>query len=694
MSGLLGKAFRAIILTQLVLGSLVCAQEIPTPDSLFSDEVAAHAKADDQVEGKDEAKQDPICEAKHDPHQTTEPSETQTDSGAKPEHSSEDDTSKKSARSKAEPSDTPQQANKPPANSTDKASAKKQLRQLSLGGMYVDYMEPLSFDPSSLLLGGTPAKQKSFVRLLDYLDELSKEAAVSHILFDLSDANIILNSAQLDELVRRMEAVKQNGKRLIAWLENADNTHLAIAAQCDDIILTDFGGLDMPSAALETTFYRDAMDLIGVKASVVRAGDFKGAVEPYLNSQMSDHLRDHYIKMLESINSARVSRIAKGRGLTTAAVRELQKKRMLLPAEALAAGLVTKLAPYGSMKKTVQEMVGDDVQWTTPKAKAKKEMSFFELMGKIMGGAEEATVKLKDDTIVVMHLSGPIEDGKEPSSGSIVSGPTVKAINELTKDDKVKGVVVRINSPGGSATASEAIRQALAELASKKPLVYSMGDVAASGGYWVTCIGQQIYAERGTITGSIGVFSMKISLGTLMKRIGVHVESVAIDPAASMDAMDRAWTDDEIGNYQRFIDDVYQRFLALASESRKIPIDKLKTLAGGRVWSGEQAKAAGLIDEIGGIRDCIGVIAKRAGVEKYKVVHRPEPVSSMGLFSLFEEADEDDIGVSAVEQHITTNLNKLGLKLDGLRTILRAAVKQPGARPTVWALTPGELQVR
>ena len=187
---------------------------------------------------------------------------------------------------------------------------------------------------------------------------------------------------------------------------------------------------------------------------------------------------------------------------------------------------------------------------------------------------------------------------------------------------------------------------------------------------------------------------MKLSLGTLLKRVGVHVESVTIDSAAAMDGMDRAWSDEEIESYQRVIDEIYQRFLALASDSRKIPVEKLRTLAGGRVWSGEQAKAAGLIDELGGVHDCITAIAKKADLVKYKVVHRPDPPSTMGLLAMFEEADENQLKSTAVEQQLLASLNKLGLRLDGLRTILRAATKQHDALPTVWALTPGELHVR
>lgn len=593
----------------------------------------------------------------------------------------------------------PEKKSDKPKTIKEKAPPRKQLRAIALSGSYDDFMQPPSLDPTALLLGGGVGKSKSFFRLCDYLQEMGAEENLSHVLFDLSDAAIGMNSAQLDELSRRLEKLKAKGKKTIAWLENASNVHLAIASCCDEIIMADFGGVDMPSSSLETMFYREAMDLVGVKASVVRAGDFKGAVEPYTNPVMSEHLKSHYVAMLDSINAAQVSRIAKGRGLTTATIRDLQRKRMLLPAEALAAGLVTKLAPYGSMKSTIQDSIGKEIEWTTPKAKPKRELSLFEIMSKAMAGPKEIA-RTKDDSIAVLHLSGAIVDGKESSPGEIVAGPMVKTIDELVQDERIKGVVVRVNSPGGSATASEAIRQALEELARKKPVVFSMGEVAASGGYWVTCIGQPIYAERATITGSIGVFSLKLSLGSLLRRVGVHVESVLLDESAASNAIDRAWSESEVANMQRFIDDVYDRFIKLASKSRNIPSEKIKTLAGGRVWSGEQAKTHGLIDEIGGVDDCIAAVAKKANVEKYKVIHRPDSPSGFDLFRLLDESANNDIAadhagvLKTLEQNLLGVLAHRGFRPDTTRALLKSAFKTSPGRPEIWALMPQELRVR
>ena len=626
------------------------------------------------------------------PASDTEPSSAPQASQSDPEPTSEKTATEKTVVDNQESTKRPARKVTP----REPIVTQKQLRQITLSGEYVDLATSSNIDPTSLLLGGMPGKTKSFYKLCDLIDEIAEDDSIQFVLFNLSDGNLVMNSAQQDELSRRLAKCKSKGKKLIAWLQDASNVHLSIASQCDEIFMSDLGSVDMPSQAMNTMFYRDAMDLIGVKASVVRAGDFKGAVEPYMNPVMSEGLRSHYIDMLESLNSSRISRISKGRGLTTASVRELQRKRILSANEALAAGLVTRIAPLGTMEKSVKDFVGSEISWSKPKPKAKNEISLFDVLR--MSSSKGSKTKLKTDSIAVLHLQGAIVDGKSNSAGEIVSEPTAKVIQDLASNDKVKAVVVRINSPGGSATASEIIRQELSQLASKKPVIFSMGEMAASGGYWITCIGKPIYAERSTITGSIGVFTMKMSFGSLFRRVGVHVESVALDPAAEQDSMARPWTEDDVAGVQKFIDQIYDRFLSIANESRKIPIEKLKDLAGGRVWSGEQAKANGLVDELGGLDDSLVAVAKVASLDKYDVVHYPEESDSFNLFSLLNDSDEEEIKIPALqinwESQLINQFEALGLKLDNFKTLLKGTLQSTQSRPQVWALLPMEMKVK
>lgn len=644
----------------------------------------AQEKAAEPVKQEPAAEVKPAQESGEKKAEEAKPAETKS-SEAKPAEAAPE---KKGEESKAaEKKDNAEKKETPPP-------PKNQVQVITLSGTYVDLMGATAFDPTSLLTGAGPGKRKSFYKLCDYLDELGRSEKVTHVVFDLSDSSIDFNLAQLDELTRRLHQLKKSGKKMSAWLENASSTHLAIAASCDFVALADFGGIDMPSMSMQSIFYRDAMDLVGVKASVVRAGNFKGAVEPYVNSVMSEHLRDHYLEMLKSMNEAQVSIVAKGRGLTTEKVRELQAKRVILPSEAMKAGLVDKLAPYGSMKETMNGWIKEPAGWIETTAKPKKEMSVFELMGKLMSGPDETSSRTKDNTIAVMHLSGAIEDGKKASPGSIVSGPTVKAIEEIIKDDKIKAVVVRINSPGGSATASEAIRRALVQLKNKKPTIISMGDMAASGGYWVSCIGVPVYAERGTLTGSIGVFSMKLSFGSLIKRIGLHFENISLDESANAFSPDRTWTEEDEKALQGTIDEVYTKFLALVSDSRGIKVEKLEDLAGGRVWSGTQAKRVGLVDEIGGLDDCLAVVAKKAGLEKYNVIHRPNVSGGLDLSSILGEADDEEVRLMGISSDALKLLRQRGVSSSVLDCLLRDAMQNVSGRPTIWAIGPAEIHVK
>src|SRR5204863_3115783 len=216
------------------------------------------------------------------------------------------------------------------------------------------------------------------------------------------------------------------------------------------------------------------------------------------------------------------------------------------------------------------KLIGQDVIWVEPQKARPKQLSFFELMGKIMGGAQER--QTDKPAVAVLHLDGQIVDGEREIPNMLVSGPMVKAIRELASDENARAVVVRINSPGGSATASEAIRAALEKLAGKKPLVISMGDMAASGGYWISCVGRPVYAEPETLTGSIGVFALKLSFGPFLKKLGLKVESVRLDESAGAMAIDRDWTSSERERMQAFVDDIYGKFLKLVASSRKLAV--------------------------------------------------------------------------------------------------------------------------
>ncbi|HXT39765.1 MAG TPA: signal peptide peptidase SppA [Candidatus Angelobacter sp.] len=575
------------------------------------------------------------------------------------------------------------------ADAQDKTDEKKPaVRILVLKGAYADYPSAQDMDPMSLFLGGLE-KPGSFFDLCEKIDGLAGDGGIQYVLFDLSSATLRLNLAQLSELSRHIHKLHDAHKRTFAWLENADTIHYSVACGCDTILMTDPGSLDLPSLSLMTLHFRDAMDLLGAQASFVRTGDFKGAVEPFTLSGMSDPLRAHYKEMLVSMNDALLEQICAGRKLTRDQFRRIQSDRLFTPATARQAKLVDVVVPFGTARDNVAKLVGQDVTWVEPQKARPKQLSFFELMSKIMGGGPEKHAN--KPAVAVLHLDGQIFDGEREMPDMLVSGPTVKAIEELASDDNVRAVVARINSPGGSATASEEVRAALDRLAKKKPLVISMGSLAASGGYWISCVGRPVYAEPETLTGSIGVFALKLSFGPLLKKIGVKMESVRLDESAGAMAVDRGWTPAEQERMQGFVDDIYGKFLKLVADSRSLKVGQVSAIAGGRVWSGVQALKLGLVDKIGGLDDALTAVVKEAGLDPgYAVIHRPRKKTFFELFDLFDEPGDE---IRALHNPTATKwLREAGFDLSVPLNIFRESLA--GRPPKVWLLAPTEMVIR
>ncbi|MGA1778967.1 MAG: signal peptide peptidase SppA [Planctomycetota bacterium] len=556
-------------------------------------------------------------------------------------------------------------------------------------GLYADHPTAGGFDPMSLLLGGG-GPTRSFPALCERLLEFAADPEIDSILFDLS-APFSMNLPQLSELRRVLQRVSAAGKGTMAWIENGALPHLAIGSSCDRILMADFGTLDVPSLGMSAMHFKDAMDLLGVEASVARVGDFKGAVEPYTRSEISDHLREHYRAMLSSMNDSVVLWMVEGRGMTTSEVRSIQADRMFTATAGLERGRVDTHVPYGSMEEMVESEFAEGVEWRKPGRKVQPPPNFFEVFSSLFGVTPKLPVS--EPSIAVLHLDGQIMDGETAVPGSMISGPTVKAIERLAQDENIRGVVVRINSPGGSATASEAIRQALIDLKAVKPVVISMGTTAASGGYWISCLGQPIYAEAGTITGSIGVFAMKLSFGPLMSRYGLRVTPINLDDTAGAMEISRGWSPRETERIELLIGEVYDRFLAVVGESRGMSVEEVGPIAGGRVWSGHQALDLGLVDAIGGTESAVAHVARLAGLPAdAPVIHRPDESNPLAGFDLFGTGGEEEIRMlRGIDTAPLLLLRELGFDLIGhLRQALD--ISSHGS-PKVMMLAPTQIVV-
>lgn len=562
------------------------------------------------------------------------------------------------------------------------------IKTLRFGGVYADLPE-MSFDPLSMLAGGGGGQPKPFFDLLRAIESL-ETAESETVLLDLSRP-FALNLAQVREVERSLTKVRSRGKKLVCYLENADTVGLQLASQCDRVLMAEMALLDFRSPALNVMHFKDAMDLLGVQVDMTRVGEFKGAVEPYVLSEMSSGLREHYRAMIAAMNEDIVRRVASGRKLSSDTVRAMQQQRMFRATEARDKGLVDAIVPWEGAERAMERELGvGDVELADamPK-KQRKSRDLFSLITEMMRSKREDE-DIEDAELIVLHLAGGIADGEKAQAGSMISGAAVKSIDELAANDNVKGVVVRINSPGGSATASEAIRRALERLAAKKPVVFSMGELAASGGYWITCIGQPIVAEPGTITGSIGVFGMRFQAGALMRRLGVRNEVVALDDGPLMDAIDRPWSDAARGQMQAFVDDIYDRFVGLVADSRRLTRARVREIAGGRVWAGSQAVELGLVDELGGVEAALAIVRKRAGVgDDLEVRHLPQPTDfATTLMSQLLDAQ----AMVEIEPRLAPVLSALG-RLDAIE-LLFGQLTGKRSPTEVWAMLPFDLRVR
>jgi protease-4 len=568
-----------------------------------------------------------------------------------------------------------------PAQEKKKASAepdKRVVHELKLSGQYKD-LPTRELSATALLTGGG-APPRAFYDLVENLEAANDNG---EILVDLSATDFSMNLAQLAEMERVMDGLRSRGIKTTAYLEMGGLPHYIMASLCDRVVMADAGMIDFGTPALGVLFLKDAMDLLGIQFQIARSGRFKGAVEPYVRSSMSEHLRAHYLEMIKSLNHKIVATVCHRRGLTPERVESLQSRRLITPALALESGLVDVLMPWHGARRAM----GDhkDLEF---KAMVKKKKGGFNLLAMLSSSGSKSYRGPRKPSIVVLHLSGVIQDGKSQSSGNIVSGPTVELIRELADDEKVEGVVVRVNSPGGSGMASEAIVLALRELQKKKPVVVSMGELAASGGYYVAMVGCPVLAEHDTITGSIGVFGMWPNMAALSRRIGLKNEIVSLNDAATMADIFSPKTDDQLETLQTMVDEFYDRFLQRVLECRSMKKERLLELAGGRVWTGAQALEAGLVDRIGGLKDAVALLTEKIGKTEDKLPLAHFPKVSNNPFEMLENL----LGAMVRENSMGLQLAQAaGFDLQVPLAIIRSTLEN-SSNPGIWMVHPTELR--
>ncbi|BAO43573.1 signal peptide peptidase SppA [Thiolapillus brandeum] len=423
--------------------------------------------------------------------------------------------------------------------------------------------------------------------------------------------------AALKEVREAVAAFRDAGKPVITWQEDLDEETLYVVSPANEIVLNPMALMEFNGFAAEVKYYRQAFEKYGIDVQVTRVGKYKSAVEPFLLDHMSDESREQLNSLLNDMFDEAVADIARSRKLSPDSLYSLAQNEAVIPArEALSRGFVTSVDYYDVVLKRLRELTD---------TKAGEEIERLVGVSDFLASVEKESED--KDKLVVIYAEGDIVSGNDEDevAGTYIS----RLLRKAREDDDVKAVVLRVNSPGGSADASDIIQRETILLKKEKPLIVSMGTVAASGGYWISAYGDEIYAEPNTITGSIGVFGMYLNIKKLVNEFGVKVETARTAPAADIYSLFRPKTERELAVIQKFVDSIYDQFLDKVSEGRKLDRAAVHEIAQGRVWSGKQARQLGLVDKFGGLEDAIAAAADKAGLKDYRVEEYQQPGSFM-----------------------------------------------------------------
>ena len=422
---------------------------------------------------------------------------------------------------------------------------------------------------------------------------------------------------------------KSSGKWVIASAKSFGETNYYVASAADRICMDPTGSVDWHGLGAQKMYYTRAMEKIGVKMNILKVGTFKSAVEPYFRTSMSEADREQTKQYLDGIWSEYKQAVGASRGLSEAQLDELADRPMdVESAEAtLAAGLVDTIVYVQDMDSLLRVYTGTE--------------DYHLLTTGKMAQVKRPESKAKDK-IAVLYLEGEITD--ETGDG-IVGKEVVKTLKEIGKEDNLKALVLRVNSPGGSADASEQIWHAIQKIkADSIPVVVSMGDYAASGGYYISCGADYIYAEPTTLTGSIGIFGTVPDVSKLRDKIGVDLDGVGTNKHSGMGAMViKGMSDEEHAIMQKMVERGYDLFTRRCAEGRHVEQDYIKSIGEGRVWLGYKGKEIGIVDELGNLEDAINKAVELAGVENYQLCYYPELADPYAeLLKMFDNTTEEE----------------------------------------------------
>ncbi len=520
--------------------------------------------------------------------------------------------------------------------------------KIRLDGVLSDYV---SDNPISLLMGDGENR----MALNDLLSSIRKAKESNHINgIYLESGNLATGSASLKEIREALKDFKESGKFVVAYADNYSQGNYYLCSVADKVFLNPQGMLGLVGLASQTMFYKGLLDKIGVEMQIFKVGTYKGAVEPFMLEKLSEANRRQIQSYLQSVWQTLTEGITASRRIPLADVNHFADEGLCFspPGKAVECGLVDELKYRPEAEKYVRELAGQTGE--------KLQTADLNQLKSMPSAAKE-----RKEKIAILYAEGEIMPDTPASPYDMDQRITEKMAAELIKlknNEEVKAVVFRVNSPGGSAFVSEQIWRQVVELKSVKPIVVSMGNVAASGGYYISCGANKIIAEPNTLTGSIGIFGIFPNVSGLLHKLALSTDIVKTNTFADLGDMSRPMTADEKTLLQGYVERGYETFLDRCAKGRGMTPEAVDAVGQGRVWTGQQALEKGLVDELGGIDTAIRTAAELAGLSAYSIL---EVSGSKDFLKDFLEKQWGEARLAVVKQ-------ALGGEYDYFRTIQRA----------------------
>ncbi|ABM24769.1 MULTISPECIES: signal peptide peptidase SppA [Shewanella] len=487
---------------------------------------------------------------------------------------------------------------------------------LNLAGSIVDQKQQI--DPiEAALKQGNKANADGEILLADVLyviDNAAQDTRITTLVLDLADLKRA-GISKLQSIGNAINRFKESGKQVVAIGNYYEQNQYFLASFADTIYLNPQGGISLDGLSMYNLYFKSALEKLKIKAHIFRVGTFKSAVEPYMRDDMSDAAKEANSALLADVWQSYTQTVANNRNIDASALvldastylAELDKAQGDSATMAINMKWVDSLATAEDFRKTMLDTVG--------KAKSGdsfKQISFYDYLTLV---APKPSF-IEQDSVGIIVASGTILNGKQPA-GQIGGDSTAELLRKARFDKHIKALVLRVDSPGGSAFASEQIRQELLALkAAGKPVVVSMGSLAASGGYWISASADYIFATPTTLTGSIGIFGMITTFEDSLDSIGIHTDGVSTSEWAGL-SVTRTLSSSVEAVIQRHIERGYLNFISLVAKERNMTLEQVDSIAQGRVWSGKKALELGLVDELGDIDEAIAKAAKLANLNLF-----------------------------------------------------------------------------